>query len=131
MRMRKLLVQMSWIVLAMLITQAQTVAADESTRVQADARPAARGMDFDVYIRLRKSMSEGELLERAGAPDHQTVEGSVGSKEIVRQPEQVTVNTSDAIVKSFYYFPTPANPYTTVITTTGGRITDLKRERKF
>jgi len=88
-------------------------------------------MQFDVYIRLRKGMSEGELLERAGTPDHQTIEGTIGSKDVVRQSDQVSVNTTKSEVKSFYYFPTAADPFTTVITTTGGRITDLRRERKF
>ena len=73
-----------------------------------DARPSVRGMDFDVYIRLRKGMSEGELLERAGPPDHQTVDGSVGRKEVVRQGESdpVSVNSTELIVKTFDYFPT-------------------------
>jgi len=131
MPVRILMLSRFWVLPAMLCAFSGPVAADESVRAQADTRPAARGMDFDVYIRLRKGMSEGELLERAGAPDHQTVEGIVGSREVVRQPDQVTVNSVDSIVKTFYYFPTAANPYTTVVTTSGGRITDLKRERKF
>jgi hypothetical protein len=132
MLVRKLLVPRIWLLPAMLLCALSgPVVADDPSRAQAESRPATRGMDFDVYIRLRKGMTEGELLERAGAPDHQTVEGYVGSKEVVRQSEQVTVNTADSVVKSFYYFPTSANPYTTVVTTTGGRITDLKRERKF
>jgi hypothetical protein len=27
-------------------------------------------MDFDTYIRLKAGMTEGELLTRAGKPDH-------------------------------------------------------------
>lgn len=37
--------------------------------------PAVRGMDFGVYIQLRRGMSEGGVLLRAGRPDHETFEG--------------------------------------------------------
>jgi len=86
---------------------------------QADMAPArgsvsARGMDFDVFIRLQTGMSEGELLLRAGRPDHEGVE-----------------NFRHDVVKSYYYFPTVANPYITVVTLRGGRIANLERTRKF
>lgn len=73
-----------------------------------------RGMEFDVFIRLQRGMTEGELLLRAGRPDHQSVD-----------------NLIDDIAKTYYYFPTTANPYTTVITLRGGRIADLERVKKF
>jgi hypothetical protein len=72
-----------------------------------------RGMDFDIFIRLQTGMTEGELLLRAGRPDHEAVE-----------------NFRHDIVKSYYYFPTVANPYTTVVTLRGGRIANLERIRK-
>ena len=75
---------------------------------------ATRGMDFDVFIRLQAGMTEGELLLRAGSPDYEGVE-----------------NVRHDIVKSFYYFPTLANPYTTVVTLRGGRIANLERIKKF
>jgi hypothetical protein len=75
---------------------------------------SVRGMDFDVFIRLQRGMSEGELLLRAGRPDHEGLE-----------------NFQDAIVKSYYYFPTVGNPYTTIVTLRGGRISNLERIRKF
>ena len=75
---------------------------------------SARGMDFDVFIRLQRGMTEGELLLRAGRPDHESVE-----------------NFRYDIVKTYYYFPTFSNPFTTVVTLRGGRIDDLDRIRKF
>ena len=74
---------------------------------------AVRGMDFDIYIRLRGGMTEGELLLRAGRPYHESLDS-------VRRD----------IVKTFYYFPTSANPYTTVVTLRGGRIFNLERIKK-
>ena len=75
---------------------------------------AARGMEFDVYIRLQRGMTEGELLQRAGKPDHESVE-----------------NFHRFIVKTYYYFPTSSNPYTTVVTLRGGRIQEVDRVKKF
>jgi len=74
---------------------------------------AVRGMDFDTYIRLQGGMTEGELLLRAGRPDYESVDS-------IRRD----------IVKTFYYFPTSANPYTTVVTLHGGRIFNLERIKK-
>lgn len=79
--------------------------------------PAAapvRGMDFDTFIRLQRGMTEGELLLRAGRPDHESVE-----------------NFRHDIVRTFYYFPTVANPYITVVTLRGGRIAEVDRIKKF
>ena len=73
---------------------------------------APRGMDFAVYALLQRGMSEGELLQRAGRPDHVSLD-------------------SFEIQKTFYYFPTPANPYTTSVVLRGGRIHDIDRIKKF
>jgi Domain of unknown function (DUF4124) len=78
------------------------------------AAPQARGMEFETFIRLQRGMTEGELLVRAGQPDHESVE-----------------NFRNAIVKTYYYFPTAANPFTTVVTVRGGRIANLDRVKKF
>jgi hypothetical protein len=83
----------------------------------APSAPAAapvRGMDFDTFIRLQRGMTEGELLIRAGRPDHESVE-----------------NFRHDIVKTYYYFPTVANPYTTVVTLRGGRIANVDRIKRF
>ena len=77
------------------------------------ATEATRGMNFDVFIRLQTGMSEGELLLRAGKPDSESVE-----------------NFFDDIVKSYYYFPTTANPWITTIRLRGGRIVNIDRVKK-
>lgn len=76
------------------------------------AEPAPRGMPFEVYIRLEHGMTEGELVLRAGKPDHQ-------SWDNVREG-----------LKSYYYFPTLANPFITTISLRSGRIVDIERTRK-
>jgi hypothetical protein len=70
-------------------------------------------MDFATYIRLKIGMSEGELILRANKPDHESVE-----------------NFRNNIVKTFYYYPTAANPYITTVALSGGTITKLDRTRK-
>ena len=74
----------------------------------------ARGMQFDTYLRLQQGMSEGELLSRAGRPDHV----SVG-------------NVHGYAARSFYYYPTAADPFITVVAVRGGRIANIERIRKF
>lgn len=77
------------------------------------AQPEApRGMAFDVYIRLEHGMTEGELVLRAGRPDHQSFD-----------------NPRDG-VKTFYYYPTQANPHLTTVTLRSGRIVNIERIRR-
>jgi hypothetical protein len=78
------------------------------------AQNDARGLAFDVFIRLQKGMSEGELLLRAGKPDSESVE-----------------NMRNDIVKTYYYFPTASDPWITTIRLVGGRIADIERIKKF
>lgn len=87
-----------------------------------------RGMSFDTYIMLRQGMSEGELLQRAGAPDYESADGTVGSA--VRRNRRVET-FSNMEFKKFYYYPTSSDPFTTVVTLTGGWISDLQRTRQF
>ena len=75
-----------------------------------DAAP--RGMAFEVYIRLEHGMTEGELILRAGKPDHQTVDNRRES------------------LKSYFYYPTSANPFLTTVTLRSGRIENIERVRK-
>ena len=93
------------------------VAEQEAAQIKPSSRAAAaddtRGMDFDIFIRLRTGMSEGELLLRAGKPDSEAVE-----------------NLRSDIVKSYYYFPTASNPWITTITLRGGRIVNIDRVKK-
>jgi hypothetical protein len=73
---------------------------------------APRGMAFEVYIRLEHGMTEGELVLRAGKPDHQALDN-------IREG-----------LKSYYYFPTSANPFLTTVTLRSGRIENIERVRK-
>jgi hypothetical protein len=72
----------------------------------------SRGMAFDVYIRLEHGMTEGELVLRAGKPDHHALDN-------IREG-----------LKSYYYFPTLANPFLTTVTLRSGRIENIERVRK-
>ena len=72
-----------------------------------------RGMEFATFIYLQRGMSEGEVLLRAGRPDHESVE-----------------NFRNYVVKSLYYYPTIANPFITIVTVRGGRVADIDRTRK-
>lgn len=78
------------------------------------AQNDVRGMAFNVFIHLQQGMSEGELLLRAGKPDSQSIE-----------------NMRNDIVKTYYYFPTPSDPWITTIRLEGGRIANLERIKKF
>ena len=97
---------------AYLLVLAAAVAALAAAPLPA-AEPV-RGMGFDTYIRLDRGMSEGELVQRAGRPD------SVGFD-----------SAFDGLVKWYYYFPTAADPFTTIVTVRGGRIANLERTKKF
>ena len=77
------------------------------------AQNNARGMDYNVYIRLKVGTSEGELLSRAGRPDSESVE-----------------NIKDNIVKTYYYLPTASDPYITTVKLQAGSITSIERIRK-
>lgn len=79
----------------------------------APALPTVRGMDFDTYIRLQRGMTEGELLVRAGRPDHESVDNLVDYD------------------RTLYYLPTVANPFTTVVKLRSGRIAYIERIKKF
>jgi hypothetical protein len=79
----------------------------------APALQSVRGMEFDTFIRLQRGMTEGELLVRAGRPDHESVD-----------------NLYD-YDRTLYYFPTVANPYTTVVKLRSGRIASLERVKRF
>ena len=95
--------------------------ADEPRRPQVVAVPvpvpapgasAVRGMEFETFIRLQAGMNGGELLVRAGRPDHESLD-NLGDYD-----------------RSWYYFPTVANPYTTVVRLRSGRIVSLDRIKR-
>jgi len=76
------------------------------------AEEPSRGMAFEVYIRLEHGMTEGDLLLRAGKPDHR-------SNDNIREG-----------LKTFYYYPTSASPHLTTITLRSGRIVNIERMRR-
>jgi hypothetical protein len=94
---------------------------------------------------LRRGMSEGELLQRAGPPDFESTDGnSVQAFAPSRRGRPIhhlhgrhgrglaiPYGFSNLIVKTFYYYPTLSNPFTTELTLVGGWITDLQRTRQF
>ena len=88
-----------------------------------DPVPAARGLDFRTYLSLRRGMSEGEVLATAGTPDLQADQGAVHSA-----PGHARAALA---VRAYTYLPTDADPHTTTITFAGGRVTEVRRDRKF
>jgi len=76
------------------------------------AEEPPRGMAFEVYIRLEHGMTEGELLLRAGKPDHRSNDNHWEG------------------LRSLYYYPTSANPHLTTITLRSGRIVNIERVRR-
>jgi hypothetical protein len=100
---------------------------------RAAATPKVRGLDFRDYLRIRRGMSEGELLGIAGEPDLKTDQGAAF---VAPGTVQVDRNLSVAAVQgmrtvTWTYMPTPADPFTTTITVIGGRVSELDRARKF
>jgi hypothetical protein len=77
----------------------------------APAPKSVRGLDFRKYLSVQRGMSEGELLGAAGEPDLLTRNSRSG--------------------KTYTYFPTPADPFTTTITLVRGRVSEIERVRKF
>lgn len=84
----------------------------------------ARGLDFSAYLSLERGMTEGEVLSIAGSPDAQAEEGAVLSGARGQGRAALAVRT-------YTYLPTAADPHTTTVTFTGGRVTEIRRDRKF
>lgn len=110
----------------------RSAAPAEAPPMQAAAPSASnRGMSFEVYIMLRQGMTEGELLQRAGPPDYESTDGTVGSSVAIGRRGNRAHSFNNLELRKFYYFPTPSDPFTTVVTLTGGLISDLQRTRQF
>jgi hypothetical protein len=84
---------------------------------------AARGLDFRTYLSLQRGMTEGEALAIAGPPDMQADQGVVFSAQGHAR--------SALAVRTYTYLPTTADPQTTTITFVGGRVSEIRRDRKF
>lgn len=103
---------------------------------------SGRGLPFNVYINLRRGMTEGEVLARAGAPDFQSGdaidEQSITLGELNRNEgpragrgfSSVRILRSN-LIKTYTYLPSPGEPFTTVITFRGGVVDDMQRIRRF
>jgi len=110
--------------------------ADEA-RAAADRVAAAprqpRGLEFRKYISIQRGMSEGEVLGIAGEPDLRSEEGFAYAAPTTVQSGRHTRTAAEAgmSVRTYTYLPTSADPFTTVITLVGGRVSELERIRKF
>lgn len=102
-----------------------------------------RGMAFEVFVHLRRGMTEGEVLTRAGEPDVSSAEGvdEVSRTVAGRNPQPVDAKagrslsavkiTQSRFIKTYTYLPTSNDPFTTTITFRGGLVEELQRVRKF
>jgi len=95
-----------------MVEEAERRAERESVAKRAAQQPAARGMTFDVFARIDRGMTEGEVILRAGPPDYEATDAY-------------------RMGKSWFYYPTASDPFTTTITMRGGRVFELDRVRKF
>lgn len=84
-------------------------------RLAADRAAAAprppKGLDFRKYVAIERGMSEAEFIGVAGEPD--------------------LLLWDSRAVKTYSYFPTPADPFTTTVTLVNGRVSEIERVRKF
>lgn len=88
---------------------------------------APRGLDFRTYLSIQRGMTEGEVFAIAGSPDMQADQGVVFSG-----PRPIRGRGRAALaVKTYTYLPTTADPHTTTITFVGGRVSEIRRDRKF
>ena len=108
------------------------------------APATVHGLPFDIFIQIQRGMSEAEVLLRAGTPDQEATEGTQEhtvaiastAKSITPQTGQtvrntiVKSNTSNLVLKTYYYLPTIADPFITIITFRGGWVNDIQRIRK-
>ncbi len=102
------------------------------------------GLPFEIFIQIQRGMSEAEVLLRAGTPDQEVIEGTqehsvaIASSTKSASPQTgqtvrntiVQSNTSNLVIKTYYYLPTIADPFTTIITFRGGWVNDIQRIRK-
>jgi Domain of unknown function (DUF4124) len=95
--------------------------------------PPPRGLTFSRYISIQRGMSTGEVLGIAGDPDLLVDEGLALSAPATAQSGRATRGAARTALamKTFTYLPTPADPFTTIITLVGGRVSEIERIRKF
>jgi hypothetical protein len=81
-----------------------------AARVAAAPRPP-NGLEFRKYISIQRGMTEGEMLVIAGTPDLVARDGWA--------------------IRTYTFFPTVSDPFTTSISVVNGRVSGLERNRKF
>lgn len=105
----------AWLPVPGLAVTTQQLANEQTAVLQRAAAPRARGMSLDTFRRLSVDMSEGEVLVRAGPPDYE-------SNQFL---------SSGYLGKTWYYYPTLSDPFTTTIQIQGGTVFSLDRVRQF
>jgi hypothetical protein len=93
--------------------------------------PSSRGLEFATFIQLSRGMTEGEILARAGIPDIQNFEGTQQLSRHIHRGAAGRSATTTHVVKTYTYLPTASDPFTTVLTFSGGRVADIQRIRQF
>ena len=88
----------------------QIEAREAAERTAATPRPP-KGLDFRKYVTIQRGMSEGEFITVAGEPD--------------------LLLWDSGPVKTYTYFPTPGDPFTTTVVLRQGRVSEIERVRKF
>src|SRR6188474_1503803 len=88
----------------------QVEAREAAERAAVTPRPP-KGLDFRRYVSIRRGMSEGEFIGVAGEPD--------------------LLLWDSGPVKTYTYYPTPGDPFTTTVTLRHGRVSEIERVRKF
>ena len=106
--------------------------------------PPVHGLPFEIFIRIERGMTEGEVLVLTGTPDQEVTEGTVERSAatasaannvnpqtgVVTRNANIIKNTITQVVKTYYYLPTLSDPFTTILTFNGGRVVDIQRIRK-
>jgi len=92
------------------VRREQIEARQAAERLAVTPRPP-KGLDFRKYVSIRHGMSEGEFVGVAGEPD--------------------LLLWDSRAVRTYTYYPTPADPFTTTVTLVHGRVSEIERVRKF
>ena len=109
----------------------------EEARMAAERAAVAprryKGLEFRKYISIQRGITEGELLGIAGEPDLKADQGIAISAPTTVQVGRnfSTAARAGLSMKTYTYMPTPADPFTTIITLVGGRVSEIERVRKF
>jgi hypothetical protein len=93
-----------------LVRREQIEARQAAERAAVAPRPP-KGLDFRKYVSIHRGMSEGEFIGVAGEPD--------------------LLLWDSRALRTYTYYPTPADPFTTTVTLLHGRVSEIERVRKF